>query len=312
MASIAAIICIFSMIFVVVYRNKPIVKIGQPPFLFLVSLGSFFISFGLFFQAFDHTDMFGRDDTKKLSVSCVARVWLNKVGSILVYVSLFCKMVRVYKLTRSFKRGVVTVKHVLPPLVVFLLAAIAILVAMTVVDPPQWHWYLVSGATDEDGNITEETLMGFCYGGYAYLISVNILFLVSMIMVLVMAWKSRSINNERLTDTKRIVYVLSIHVLFYLIWIGMYVHFEISGEYEARHIFGSVTLFVAAISNVGFLILPRSYYVFRERISGKSPDNNDETTHGMKTVKVTGLNDNFNTGRTTNIEMATPHDQGQE
>jgi 7 transmembrane sweet-taste receptor of 3 GCPR len=295
LATIASVVCFFAMIFVCVNRNKPIIRVGQPPFLMLICFGSLLLSVSLYSLAFDDSHMQDREHTQQLSASCVARTWIVALGLVLVYVSLFCKLLRVYKVTRAFRKNqVIKVLHVLWPLVLFLAAVIGILIAMTVEDAPKWYWVLYplddddnSKSSDTDNNSQSYELGGICYGWFAYLVPLLVIFLIALILVFVMAWKTRSLNNEGLTDNRRIIQVLASHILANAFWLGVFIYVEISGNnYQFHHFAVIVAEFIIPMSSVGFLIGPKVYYVWHERRKGSLPENINFV--GGR-VKITGL-----------------------
>ncbi|OEU09120.1 hypothetical protein FRACYDRAFT_249033 [Fragilariopsis cylindrus CCMP1102] len=173
----AYLVSIGSCIFVYVYRTHKSVAIGQPPFLYLICFGCILLSSQIYFyiitNSADHIidDIVVVDDTNNsntttttdnntptivvsttednnnndtnqhpsyLDATCVGELWFDNVGIIFIYMSLFCKLWRAYKVTR-FRRNVkILPKHVIYPFVVILTAVIVLTIAQTILDPPRW------------------------------------------------------------------------------------------------------------------------------------------------------------------------------
>jgi hypothetical protein len=184
----AYLVSIGSCIFVYVYRTHKSVAIGQPPFLYLICFGCILLSSQIYFyiitNSADHIidDIVVVDDTNNsnttttttttdntptvvvsnednnnndtnqhpsyLDATCVGELWFDNVGIILIYMSLFCKLWRAYKVTR-FRRNVkILPKHVIYPFVVILAAVIALTIAQTILDPPRWVLQEFTDVTD--------------------------------------------------------------------------------------------------------------------------------------------------------------------
>jgi hypothetical protein len=74
-----------------------------------------------------------------LDANCIAQMWFDNVGLIIIYMAIFCKLWRAYKVTR-FRRNIkILPKHVIYPFVVILTAVIVLTIAQTILSTFIWH-----------------------------------------------------------------------------------------------------------------------------------------------------------------------------
>jgi hypothetical protein len=86
--------CLGSGIFVYKFRNRPIVAMGQPVFLYQLIFGAILLSSTLLFNAII---AIGNLDQTGLDICCNLAIWVSWIGGILALTVLFCKTYRVYK-----------------------------------------------------------------------------------------------------------------------------------------------------------------------------------------------------------------------
>ena len=79
----------FSAVWVAWYRHHRVVVAGQPIFLYLICLGSIVLSLLILLFSFDES--YGWTDDM-LDKACVALPWFDSLGQLLVYGSLFTKV----------------------------------------------------------------------------------------------------------------------------------------------------------------------------------------------------------------------------
>lgn len=114
-----------------VFKNDPVVKLGQKDFLLMICAGSFLSSSSIIPLSFQ-AGLF--EDTTAASSACMAVPWLYSTGWILQYSSLFAKSYRMYKVmkgARRMRQTTVTAKQTLSFVFAALLLNWAIIIPWT-------------------------------------------------------------------------------------------------------------------------------------------------------------------------------------
>jgi hypothetical protein len=261
-------------VFIYLFRNNDIVKVGQPPFIYLLCFGSSLVGASLFFTAIDESSGHSLD---VLDFCCVASSWFSYIGSIIIYMALFCKLWRVQKVTRFRKGQVILVRHVIWPFVTMLLTVIGVLIAYTIKDPSHW--------TREDDMGSEEQLTyGHCDRSSVYGFVLDGLVLASVFMVLWMSCLTRDVP-ESISDSRRVRQTLCwqavLGIMSFLVLI-------LSNILESSPSFytGLLVLdFFSAILAVAFVVVPKIYYVHVQQTTGHLPSG----VRRQGTVRVTGV-----------------------
>jgi hypothetical protein len=109
--------CLCSGVFVFQYRNRPIVAMGQPIFIYQLIFGAILVSSTLLFKSII---VIGNLDETGLDICCNLMVWVAWIGLLLILTVLFCKTYRVYKvMVRTSIRKILTYSRqslfLLPP-----------------------------------------------------------------------------------------------------------------------------------------------------------------------------------------------------
>lgn len=264
--------CVGAFVFVVVFRRKRVVALGQPPFLCLICVGSFLVAF---VNLFENPETVRRAETA-LDVSsdnlCIAKMWFLDIGMVIVYMSFFCKLWRAEQVCQFRKKQVVHVRHVIGPFFFIVLIEIGILIGQTIVAPPFWSTEVPLYPHDPDKTGVIEK----CYQ-YQLYNKTNMAFnaasgsvrLLCQFITLWMSFKTRKIRED-ITDSQRIFQA----VVFQLILTVPYI-FLVNGVLP---VVGSVVYafefmyhFLLAVSSVGFLIIPKIHCVCYERRHGHLP-----------------------------------------
>lgn len=96
---VALVVVFFTAVWVFLHRDHSVVIAAQPIYLYALCLGSAVISLNIYFISPDE----GQGWTEEmLDKSCVAAVWVNAIGMLLIYGSIFTK-VRCMKRQCSFR-----------------------------------------------------------------------------------------------------------------------------------------------------------------------------------------------------------------
>lgn len=89
LASIAMLVILISVAWVFFYRNHSVVIAAQPPFLYVLCLGSVLTTSSIYISSFDEGT--GWDDAM-LDRACITIPWLLSLGHIVTYSALFTKV----------------------------------------------------------------------------------------------------------------------------------------------------------------------------------------------------------------------------
>jgi len=199
--SIAMACGVGSAIWVFMNRKHRVLTASQPPFLYLICLGTIVQSASIFTISFDESYGWTKGQLDK---ACMAMPWLLALGHILVYASIFTKLWRVNKVLQ-FTRRKVSFVQVGAPMFLLLLGAIVILVLWTVIDPLTWE-------RDEINEITGENV-GTCESRRAEAFAAPLLAIILLptVMTGFMAYKTKDVD-EQYTEGWWIFTLITIHL----------------------------------------------------------------------------------------------------
>jgi hypothetical protein len=237
--------------------------------LYLICFGSLLISVELFLLL-----RTGDIDQSLKDATCIVEIWVRNIGYVCLYMAIFCKLWRAYKVAQFRKNQIILPKHVIGPFVVMLMAVIAVTITQTILDPPVWQAKVVPGI----GNV------GLCLPSASYAsligdrksnslinnpyiwieITEHSLLLLCLTMMLLMAYKARRIP-ENISDSRKVFQAVFTSVFLSFLMIGLdWVGRQISNM--SMLIFArSLRHFFDAILYVGFLVVPKIYIVWREK-----------------------------------------------
>jgi hypothetical protein len=302
-----AIVCsVGSWAFVYRYRNKPIVAMGQPPFMYTLCFGSMLLPIALAL----YLGVQLSDDDKKNGLFpigmvenffCHIMMWLNYGGHLVIYSALLCKIYRIMKITEQpLRRGLrILPIHALWPLVVVLLLTIGLLITWSTINPSNKYIFGEFFDTDIASGYCEiVTIAGLVSASLAYLYALQALILIVQLILTILAWKIRNLNQE-LGDSKRI---------FKLVLFQFICHAIVTADIVFFHLMQNITIvksvfclqfLMYSFSTIGFMILPRLYYVWYEYRYGHLPEyvvmiGGGTTTVRGTTAVITGNNININ------------------
>jgi len=299
---------ILGMVFVVAYRSNKILQAGQPFFLWLICLGALLQSSCLYFDAGSIEEIPGIS-WQVLDKLCITQLWLFYLGMLTVLVSLICKLWRAERACK-FRRGQrILVQHVIWPFAAIIVIELALVTVATTVYPPYWQEVMmdpfdttknmtnnnstanlmaiigddaVDGTAslremllDEDKmKILDEMMLPMCFykpvpAMDALRAISHFLLIVAQLLVVWMAFQTRDISDD-LVDTDLVLYMI-------LSWLTTYIPFLLL-EYgvipsgKAYHYLELILPFMVSMLALGFLIVPKAYYVFYEKRNGKYPE----------------------------------------
>ena len=294
LTAIGSLLSIGSCVFIYRFRTHTIISVGQPPFLYLICFSAFLLSVSISLNAIDDSNE--KKTQQSLNAGCISWLWLTTIGVVIAYMALFCKLFRVEKVTRRGRiRQKVLARHVIKPLIIVVLVAIAILIAWTITSPPYYKRETFTGIGGEVHSI------GTCFyddgGIYEILLTLVLVFCVSIAF-----WMSLKTRNvpEYLSDSRRVTQTLLGHLILVIIKVTFNVVLIIytaygtasaadlsalnAGVYISTVFYG----FFAAMISIGFLVIPKIYYVRYEQVHGELPKGVHKIG-GRVTVQIDGV-----------------------
>lgn len=143
-----------------VYRHKTneVIVASQPPFLYMLCMGTLVMASAMVPMAIDDSIA----DASGCSIACMSKIWLASIGFTITFSALFSKTWRINRLlkkSRGFQRTKVTPGDVIKPFLVLLLINILILALWTAIAPLEWDRKPLS--YDKFGRKVES--VGSCY-----------------------------------------------------------------------------------------------------------------------------------------------------
>ncbi|CAB9500494.1 Gamma-aminobutyric acid (GABA) B receptor [Seminavis robusta] len=252
--SISLLFIAASAIWVWRHRNHRVVIAAQPPFLYVLCVGSTLFSMVILVNSFDESH--GWTDSM-LDKACVATPWLYILGDMIVYSALFTKLWRVNKVLQ-FKRARVKVRQVVWPGLFLVLAAIVLLSVWTAVD--DFGWY-----RQEIDEVSGETI-GRCIGTYtgAFLIPVGIICTIPTLLTCIMAWKTCDVD-DMYSESKWIFSLVLVQIQVIVVGIPVVVILQ-SVSTNGRYIGVTLITWTFPMSTLGLIMVPKMYALRKEQM----------------------------------------------
>jgi len=295
---LAIMVIVIAWIFVYTYRNKPIVAMSQPEFLYNICVGALLIASHMLFYLPVALSNNHDTDIKPLGlhVCCNLSLWSWYIGYILVDSALLCKIYRIKLITdQPLRRGLMILpKHVMGPYIAIILITVGIMIAWTAVHPDKFETMELDPNTNEKRGICSWDSYNTVDTVFANIMSG--LIMIVEIILLVLLCKIRHVNQE-LGDSKRIFrlifYEFIIHIITTLFFQTMILwKIQASLVISIQMLLHIIPPFLSSIGIVGFLIAPRIYYVWYEHKHGHLPENVQMIGGGRTTVRGVNPGDN--------------------
>ncbi|KAG7361430.1 7 transmembrane sweet-taste receptor of 3 GCPR domain containing protein [Nitzschia inconspicua] len=265
LGSVAVVSCAISWLFLFQNRKKRVITVAQPPFLYLICFGSILVSIPLYFYALDETTGLSAN---QLSGFCIASIWFRYTGYLVVYMSMFCKLLRVYKVMQFRRNQVIKIKHVMCPFVTVMVAIVGLLIAMTVTDPPTWtrEVFLVD---EDDGAIPPFILekanheYGFCRESSSFDFAISLLLIASILISAIMSCKTRHLPPD-ISDSRRVCQALWCHLILSVLGVVGGVAGFIVGSISVTTLIQVGVEFLSVLAIISLLIFPKMFLVWRD------------------------------------------------
>jgi hypothetical protein len=290
---LAIISSVGSWAFVYRYRKKPIVAMSQPTFMYNLCFGSLLLPISLVLYmsvqlSGDRSGIFpiGRVE----NVCCHFMMWLYYLGLFVIYSALLCKIYRIMKVTQQpLRRGLkILPRHALWPFIVVLMLTIGLLIAWSITNPS--NKYIVEeipNTTLTTGYCEISGIAGYKSASVPYLYALQALILIVQLILTILACKIKNLNEE-LGDSKRIFrLVLFQFILHSIITCLLFFGAAKVLNLASRKSVFSLQFIMYSFSTIGFMIMPRMYYVWYEYRHGHLPEYVVMIGSGTTTVRGT-------------------------
>jgi hypothetical protein len=263
-----------TIVWVYLHREHRVLRAAQPPFLYMLALGSAVSVSTILVISFDEST--GRTE-EQLSSSCMAIPWLISLGHILTYGALFSKLWRVNKVLQ-FSRRTITTRQVVWPFAILAFVKVMILSLWTALDSLHWIRVEVNTRTGES--------IGECKSEHmaAFLGTLVTVMLIPTVLTAYMAWKTKDID-EAYSESKWIfmMIIFQIEIIFVAVP-TIFVLRESSAE--GKYIGFAILLWSFPSSTLGFIILPKVVAYYRAL---RGHDLQPKRGVAIGSVQVTGL-----------------------
>lgn len=217
-------VCLVSLLLMYVYRTKPIITLGQPPFLYQLAIGGILLASCSIFGIVIPTFFGGTTATPFLNTCCMLYLWLGWSGYQIMGTVLFIKTYRTYKVTRFIRGQKFLPRNFIVPYAILVGTSFVLLVSRSIFYRSQ---YVVvpepfDAIFDDDNNDNTNYVRGVClrpegsdkhfYTGHQY--ALTVLYFLIQILILFWAYRIRTIHEE-IGDSRAIFIVISFFTVVY-------------------------------------------------------------------------------------------------
>lgn len=190
------------------YRDKWVIKISQPVFLYLMLFGIVLSSLSLPFLSVETGYRYLQDpstgeltdvenpDIAKVDAACMLVPWFYGIGFGITFSAIFAKIQRVkliYLAGINMQRKRVTIRDVMNIMIVMLGIEFGLLLSWQLVSPYKWER---SPTDDVDGVTTESVGVCASESGSYFFLGIIIFHVICLIYALVLSWQTKDINSE--------------------------------------------------------------------------------------------------------------------
>ena len=226
-------------VWVVMRRDKMVVRVSQPPFLLLICFGTLVTGSSIYAMGVDD----GIASQRGCNIACMATPWFVAIGFSIIFAALFSKIWRLNILMKSatrFRRIQVKVTDVMLPFALLMILNVAFLLTWTIVDPLRWE--RVDKGRTENGELesyghcvsadnTATAMLGLVAG-------VNI---VAVVLANIQAYLTRNLTVAY--DESRYI-ALSMGFIMQAFFIGLPLLFLAEDNTTASYVVRSLLVFV--------------------------------------------------------------------
>jgi hypothetical protein len=260
---------------VYLHREHRVLRAAQPPFLYMLALGSAVSASTIFVISFDESKGWTEE---QLSSACMAIPWLISLGHILTYGALFCKLWRVNRVLQ-FSRRKITTRQVVWPLAILTFIKLMILSLWTALDSLHWSRVEINEITGESIAECQSKHMS------AFLGTLVVVMLIPTFLTAYMAWKTKDVD-EAYSESKWIFIMIISQIEIVFVAVPTIEVLRESST-DGKYIGFAILLWSFPSSTLGFIILPKVVAYYR---AVRGQELNSVPKRGIaKGVHVTGL-----------------------
>jgi len=282
LVALSCFLSLFSAGWVFLHRQEKLVLASQPPFLYLLCLGSIFVAISLIFVSFDEDKGWSKS---QLDAGCSVFPWFFTCGYLTIYASLTCKLWRLSQLMQ-FQRRVVTIYQALTPFGVIMVSTFIILLTWQIKDPLHWNRDIVSYDPLESYG---ECQISDGSSIHAYLFPLGFLIVVLVISTASYAWKLKDVQTD-LSESRWIFFGIFTHLQTWAVGIPIVIITDGTSR-EAGYMMMAALTFVFSTTMVGFVIWPKIFVWFQDKYLGGADKKTIRiSTQPADNFRVSGLN----------------------
>ena len=277
LSSIAMLICLGSALWVVAFRESPLVRASQPLFLCILCFGGLLVASSTFFLSFDEEKGV---DVERLSALCSAFPWFFFIGFLFMYCALFSKLWTLSQLLKM-RRRVFSIQQVLLPFLVIIGCSVVILIIWQVNDPLTWVVRVVNDDPLETyGSCKSEEIVN-------YLVPLFMVFFAMMLILSMISWKLR--HQSDLAESRWILVGILAHIQIFAVGIPI-INIVDGVSKDAQYMMYSTLTFIVSTTMIALVIWPRIFVWAREKYFGGAPPKPIVITlDNIGTTRVSGL-----------------------
>ncbi|CAB9514823.1 Gamma-aminobutyric acid (GABA) B receptor [Seminavis robusta] len=261
---IAIVTVIVSAAWVFIHQDESAVIASQPIFLYTICFASGLSGLTILIAAFDES--WGMDQAA-LTHMCFAWTWLDAMATTVIYSALFTKLWRTNRCLRE-KTNNIALWRVMWPFALFLLAAVAIMTAMTIHSDYGWVRFVVDEESGES--------VGYCSGETLYfLVPLHTVHMIPICLSAFMALKTKEFGDTH-TESKWVLTLLAVQCQF--MFASVPTIFLLGAHSPTANYIGLASFwFTIPISAMGLLVLPKAITFHRMKRMASEPYPSTET-----------------------------------
>ncbi|CAB9510617.1 acid type B receptor subunit 2 [Seminavis robusta] len=232
------------------YWNHRVVRGSQPRFLMMLGVGTLIMSSSIL--------VFGIDDNnaseEEADKACMASAWLASIGFIICFSAIFSKIWRINKIFRNkeIQRITATQQDVLVPFAILFTINFILLLSWTLVDPLRFERVKVDSSSpfsDTHGvcRFENDETIGFA-------VTIVVVNFLAILLACFEAYRARKIGDE-FSESKWVA--VTVATWFQVFVVGFPVMFLMQGHPTASYFLKSAIVFVACMSLLLFVFVPK-------------------------------------------------------
>ncbi|CAJ1965662.1 unnamed protein product [Cylindrotheca closterium] len=250
LAAIACVLALAATLWVFMFREKHVVKVMQPNFLCMISIGVFILALAIVPASIDDQIL----SEEAAGMACMSVPWLLSIGFTISMSALFSKLWRIHRLfaaTRRGRRVQLKEKDVIAPFALMFLFNFSVVLAWTIWAPLKFERVIV---VDEPWNSygncqSEDEQLGNILTAVAFLVNAG-----PLVAAAYMAYQVRNVSDE-FSEAKRVGLALFMWVQLFLVAGPMYFLIK-SDNPSGRYFLEIGSMFVISVSMLSLIFVP--------------------------------------------------------